>query len=331
MPRTLLDLTLKDLDGVGPATERKLREAGIESVLDLAAALPDEVAQTLGGSRENACALIYLAQAVLMKSGLLDREFMRASEVFERRRALMRCTTGSRNLDGLLKGGVETQAITELWGEYGSGKTQLCHTLCVTCQLPVDQGGLGGNALYIDTESTFRPERLYQIAEARGMNPQEALNNVIFCRVYNSNHLELVVKGLGRPIEKYGIRLLVVDSVISLHRAEFTGRGALAERQQRLNGLIHRLLRIAEIYNVAVVVTNQVQAQPDIFFGDPNRPAGGHIMAHACTYRLYLKKAGQDRRAIMVDSPYHPHSEATFTINEKGVTDPEVRGKPMEG
>lgn len=328
MAQSVLDLTLKDLDGIGPATERKLREAGIESVLDLAAALPEEVAQIVGGSKESVCALIYVAQSALMKSGLLEKEFIKASEVFDRRRALMKCTTGSKNLDELLRGGVETQAITELWGEYGSGKTQLCHTLCVTCQLPVEQGGLGGGALYIDTESTFRPERLYQIAEARGLNPQEVLNRVVFCRVYNSSHLELVVKSLGRYIEKEGIRLLVVDSIISLHRAEFAGRGALAERQQRLNTLIHRLLRVAEIYNVAVVVTNQVQAQPDTFFGDPNKPAGGHVIAHASTYRIYLKKAGQDRRAVIIDSPCHPHSEAAFTINEKGVADPESKKKP---
>jgi DNA repair protein RadA len=131
-------------------------------------------------------------------------------------------------------------------------------------------------------------------------------------------------------MEKDNIRLLVVDSVISLYRAEFSGRGTLAERQQRLNSLLHRLLRIAEIYNVAVVVTNQVQAQPDTFFGDPNKPAGGHVIAHASTYRIYLKKAGQDRRAILVDSPYHPHSEATFTINEKGVADPEPKKKTSD-
>jgi DNA repair protein RadA len=331
MAETLLDMELRDLDGIGPTTEKKLRDAGIESVLDLAAALPDEVAQATGGSKENACALIFVAQSALMNSGLLEKEFIRASEAFERRKALMKCTTGSKNLDGLLGGGVESQAITELWGEYGSGKTQICHTLCVTCQLPAGQGGLAGNALYIDTESTFRPERLYQIAEARGMNPKEVLNNVTLCRVYNSSHLELVVSRLGKYIEEHNIRLLIVDSIISLHRAEFAGRGTLAERQQRLNTLIHRLLRLAEIYNIAVVVTNQVQAQPDTFFGDPNKPAGGHVLGHACTYRIYLKKAGHDRKAVMVDSPYHPYNEATFTISEKGVVDPEVKKKAVEG
>jgi len=325
LAQTILDLSVGELEGVGQALERRLREAGICSLLDLAAAIPSEVAEAIGGSEKTACELVLMAQDRLRGCGLLEKEFMQASEAYERRKRLLRCTTGSRSLDELLGGGVETQAITELYGEYGSGKTQLCHTLCVTCQLPPEKGGLGGGALYIDTESTFRPERLYQIAEARGLDPMEVLSKVIFTRIYNSSHLELVVKNLGEIVEKHGIRLVVVDSVISLHRAEFNGRGTLADRQQRLNNLIHRLLRVAEVYNIAAVVTNQVQAQPDTFFGDPTKPAGGHIIAHACTYRIYLKKAGQERKAIVVDSPCHPYSEAVFTINEKGVADVECR------
>lgn len=325
MAETILDLTLRDLEGVGPALEKRLREAGIVSVLQLAAALPDEVVEAIGGAEENALQLIMEAQNKLRSSGLLEREFIPALEALERRRKLMKCTTGSKNLDELLKGGIETQAITELYGEYGSGKTQLCHTLCITCQLPPEKGGLWGGALYIDTESTFRPERLYQIAEARGLDPQEALKKVIYTRIYNSSHLEVLVKNLDEHIEKYNIRLIVVDSVISLHRAEYTGRGTLAERQQRLNNLLHRLLRVAEIYNIAVVVTNQVQTQPDTFFGDPTKPAGGNVVAHTSTYRIYLKKAGHDRRATIIDSPYHPYGEAAFTISEKGVADPEPK------
>jgi DNA repair protein RadA len=327
MAQTILDLTLTELEGVGPALEKRLREAGITSLLELAAALPSEVAEVIGGSEKAAGELVVMAQDKLRSCGLLEKEFIQASEAYERRKRLMKCTTGSSSLDELLKGGVETQAITELYGEYGSGKTQLCHTLCITCQLPPEKGGLGEGALYIDTESTFRPERLYQIAEARGLDPMQTLSKIIFTKVYNSSHLELVIKSLGEIVEKHSIRLVVVDSIISLHRAEFSGRGTLAERQQRLNSIIHRLLRVAEVYNIAAVVTNQVQAQPDTFFGDPTKPAGGHIIAHACTYRIYLKKAGQDRKAIIVDSPCHPYSEAVFTVNEKGVADVEGRKK----
>jgi DNA repair protein RadA len=181
---------------------------------------------------------------------------------------------------------------------------------------------LDAGAIYIDTEGTFRPERIYQIAEANGLDPHEILQRIILCKVYNSSHLELVVRGLDRFIERFKVKLLIVDSVISLHRAEFIGRGTLANRQQRLNYLIHRLLRLAEVFNIAVVVTNQVQSKPDTFFGDPTRPAGGNVIAHACTYRIYLKKSGPQRIATMVDSPYHPYSDIRFQITEKGIEDP---------
>lgn len=330
MSETVFDMELRDLEGIGPSTEKKLKDAGIESVLDLAVALPDEVAEKVGGAAENASAMIFVAQKALMESGLIDKEFVPAIESFEKRKSMVRCTTGSKNLDTLLIGGVETQAITEFWGDFGSGKSQLCHTLCVTAQLPTEKGGFGGDVIFIDTESTFRPERVHQIAESRGLDPIKVLKNVIICRVYNSSHLELAIKRLGKYIEQYGVKLVVVDSIISLHRSEFAGRGTLAERQQKLNGIVHRLLRIAEIYNVAVVVTNQVQAQPDTFFGDPTKPAGGHIIGHACTYRVYLKKAGQERIATIIDSPYHPYSETRFVISEKGVEDPEPK-KGREG
>jgi len=327
MVDSVIDLDLKEVDGIGPKTKEKLIEGGIESVLDLAVALPGEVEEILGGKEEGAFSLISAARKLLEQSGLLEKEFVPASDVLQRRQTMLRCKTGSKNLDNLLTGGVETQAITEVFGDYGSGKTQLCHTLCCICQLPPTDGGFNGGAIYIDTESTFRPERISQIAHARGMNVEEILKNITFCKAYNSSHLEVILKALGKYIEKNKVKLVIVDSIISLHRAEFSGRGTLAERQQRLNSLIHRLLRIAEIYNIAVVVTNQVQSQPDTFFGDPTRPAGGHVIAHACTYRIYLKKAGQDRIATMVDSPYHPYGDTRFTITEMGVVDTDLTKK----
>jgi DNA repair protein RadA len=323
MTEVSLDIDLSNLKGVGPKTRQKLIDGGIQSIMDLAVALPREIEDILGGKEEKAFSFIISAKRSLEQSGLLDKEFIPAGELLQKRRNMMRCTTGSNNLNKILSGGVETQAITEVYGDFGSGKTQLCHTLCCTCQLQPGEGGLGGGAIYIDTESTFRPERLYQIAQARGLDPDKIINNVTFCKVYNSSHLELVIKVLGKHIERCEAKLVIVDSVISLHRAEFMGRGTLAERQQRLNSLIHRLLRFAEIYNIAVVVTNQVQTKPDTFFGDPTKPTGGNVIAHACTYRIYLKKAGKDRIATIVDSPYHPYIDARFTLTEAGVTDPE--------
>jgi DNA repair protein RadA len=321
MDEAMLDVDLDNMKGVGPKTKEKLVDGGIDSIMGLAVALPSEIEEILGG-KETATKLISSARQYLESKGILKKQFILASEFLQKRKELMKVTTGSKNLDELLLGGVETQGITEFFGDYGSGKTQICHTLCVTCQLSPDQGGLGGGAIYVDTEGTFRPERLVQIAEARGLDASEILQQVVLCKVYNSNHLELVVKGLNRFIAKFKAKLLIVDSIISLHRAEFIGRGTLANRQQRLNKMIHRLLRLAEIFNIVVVVTNQVQSKPDTFFGDPTRPAGGHVIAHACTYRIYLRKSGKERKATIVDSPLHPYSDARFKVTDKGIEDP---------
>ena len=188
----------------------------------------------------------------------------------------------------------------------------------MSAQLPVEQGGLGGSALYIDTESTFRPERVAQIARARELDVESILNNIHVAKIYNASHLELIVRAMGTLIQQNNVRLVIVDSIISLHRAEFVGRGTLSERQQKLNAIMHRLKRVAEIYNVAVVITNQVQATPDTFFGDPTKAAGGNIIGHASTYRIYLRKAGQERKAIMVDSPMHPYGDTNFMVVEAG-------------
>ncbi|MCW3988370.1 MAG: DNA repair and recombination protein RadA [Candidatus Bathyarchaeota archaeon] len=321
MSETVLEVGLDNIKGIGPKITQKLIDGGIDSVLGLAVALPKEIEEILGGKEESASKLIMSARQQLESQGLLGKEFVLASEVLQKRKNMKRITTGSNKLDELLLGGIETQSITEFFGDFGSGKTQICHTLCVTCQLPLGQGGLEGVTIYVDTEGTFRPERLVQIAESKGLDADEILKNVVLCKVYNSNHLELVVRGLSRFIEKYNAKLLIVDSIISLHRAEFIGRGTLANRQQRLNRLVHRLLRLAEIFNIAVVVTNQVQSKPDTFFGDPTRPAGGNVIAHACTYRIYLKKSGPQRIATIVDSPCHPYSDTRFQVTENGVED----------
>jgi DNA repair protein RadA len=316
-----VELEIEDIEGVGPTTARKMKEAGISSVMELATAVAEELASDLGGSKETAATFIMAAQKLLRESGILDNEFTTADIELEKRKALLRCTTGARALDELLLGGIETQAITEFYGEFGSGKSQICHTLCVTAQQSPEAGGLGGNVILIDTEGTFRPERVDQIARARGMNSDEVLKKIAICKAYNSSHLELIVKSMGKYIDDFKAKMIIIDSIISLHRAEFAGRGTLADRQQRLNGIMHKLVRIAEIYNVAVIVTNQVQSTPDTFFGDPTKPAGGNVIGHASTYRIYLRKAGNDRIARIIDSPYHPYEDIRFTVNEKGIDD----------
>jgi DNA repair protein RadA len=249
-----------------------------------------------------------------------------AEAILERGKSLIKCTTGSLKLDAFLKGGIETQAITELAGEFGCGKSQICYTLCVTANLPVDKKGLGGDVIFIDTENTFRAERIFQIAEHRGVgDPADILRKIYVCKIYNTSHLEVIIHNLGKSIEEYKAKLVIVDSIIALHRAEFSGRGTLAERQQRLNIMLHNLSRLAEVHNVAVVITNQVQSQPDDFSG-----GDGNVMGHRSTYRIHLRKAGKTRIAIMIDSPYHAYDQTKFMIAEGGVQDAEEYSKGPE-
>ena len=318
---TVVDLEIQDIEGVGPTTARKLKEAGIVSVMDLAVASSDELAVDINSSKETAATFIMAAQRLLRESNILEKEFVTAESALEKRKALMRCSTGSNALDELLLGGIETQAVTEFYGEFGSGKSQICHTLSAIATQPAEAGGLNGGVIYIDTEGTFRPERLNQIARARDLEPSHVLKNVAVCKVYNSSHLELIIKDLGKYISDFNAKLVIIDSIISLHRAEFAGRGTLADRQQRLNNLLHKVIRLAEIFNIAVVITNQVQSSPDTFFGDPTKAAGGNVLGHASTYRIYLRKSGENRTAKMIDSPYHPYSDTKFTLNEKGTDD----------
>ena len=320
-PSTVVDLEIQDIEGVGPTTARKLKEAGIVSVMDLAVTSADELAVDLNSSKDTAATFIMAAQRLLRESNILEKEFVTAESALEKRKSLMRCSTGSRALDELLLGGIETQAVTEFYGEFGSGKSQICHTLAAIAPQPKEAGGLNGGVIYIDTEGTFRPERLNQIARARELEPSHVLKNVAVCKVYNSSHLELIIKDLGKYVNDFNAKLVIIDSIISLHRAEFAGRGTLADRQQRLNGLLHKVIRLAEIFNIAVVITNQVQSSPDTFFGDPTKAAGGNVIGHASTYRIYLRKSGENRTAKMIDSPYHPYSDAKFTLNEKGTDD----------
>src|SRR5919197_340006 len=332
------DLQLEDLAGVEPHLITKLKRAGIQSVLDLAVSIPHELAAgsydgsgAISADIETISEAVLKAKKLLIESGALIKEFSTADQVLERRKSLVRFTTGSKNLDDFLKGGVESQAITELTGEFGSGKSQICHTLCVTASHNKGEGSSGqlNSIIFIDTENTFRPERVQQIAEARGFDSEEIMKNVFVCKISNSAQLEALIRQLGKSIEEFKAKLVIVDSIISLHRAEYIGRETLADRQQRLNVMLHKLIRLSEIYNIAVVLTNQVQSSPDN--SDSTRAAGGNIMAHACTYRIFLRKIGKDRLVIMVDSPHHAYDQGKFTISEKGVENAEAKAAVEEG
>ena len=235
-------------------------------------------------------------------------------------------TTGSKELDKLLGGGIETGSITEMFGEFRTGKTQICHTLCVTCQLPKENGGGAGKALYIDTEGTFRPEKLKNIAERFGLDPDEVVANVLYARAYNSDHQnKLLLQACGLMAESK-FALLVVDSATALYRTDFSGRGELSARQMSLAKFLRNLQKIADEHQVAVLITNQVVAQVDgSSFGGANdkKPIGGHIMAHAAQTRLFLRKGMKENRICKIyDSPCLPEDEATYAITDNGIDDP---------
>ncbi|MGD8566241.1 MAG: DNA repair and recombination protein RadA [Candidatus Bathyarchaeota archaeon] len=309
---------LEELEGVGSTTASKLRNSGFITIEAIAVTPARELSEKSGLGYNTALNITSAARK------LVNVNFVTAKEVWEKRKEQLRISTGSENLDNMLGGGVETQALTELIGEFGSGKTQICLTLAVRSQLPQDEGGISGKALFIDTEGTFITDRVYQIAEASGLAPETVLENIFVARAYNSDHQCLLIDELFQICSNSDVKLVIVDSMISHFRGEYVGREHLAERQQKLNYYLHKLVRLSEAYNIAVVITNQVQANPAQFFGDPNKPAGGHVMAHASTHRIYLRKGKSNTRlARVIDSPCLPETSIRFRISEKGIENSE--------
>jgi len=308
---------LQDLPGVGDATLKKLKDAGIISIRTLAMNPLSKLTDEVGLGLKTAEKLVKTAQDV-EKMG-----FKSADIIWEKRKLLNKLTTGSQNLDDLLGGGFEPGAVTELFGEYRTGKTQVVHQLCVNVQLQYEQGGLEGSALYVDTEGTFRPERIIQMASGLDLDYNNVLRNITVGRAYNSDHQIVLVKKAPKIIEDKNIKLIIVDSLIGHFRSEYIGRGTLASRQQTLNSHIHDLLRLSEVYDELVVVfTNQVSAKPDVFYGNPLTHTGGHIIAHGSTIRVFLRKGkGEQRIAKVVDAPNIPESDTVFSITEDGIKD----------
>ena len=306
---------LEDLD-IGSVLSKKLRELGFHTVENLAMATPKELEQA-GIDKKNAKNLIRKARSSI------PLQFIRGDELVKMRENILRLTTGSNMLDNLLGGGIESQSITEFYGEYGSGKSQMCHQLCVNAQLPLIQGGLGGSALYIDTENTFRTERIFQMAKNLGLDPEDTIKNIIFAEAFTSDHQMFLLENADKVIKENNVKLIVVDSLTSHFRSEYLGREMLQERQQKLNKHMHRLIRMSRAFNAVAVVTNQVMSKPDAFFGDGIHPVGGHIVAHTSHTRVFLRKSarGAVRIARLVSSPYLPEGEGIFRVSENGIED----------
>ena len=312
---------IRDLPGIGPRTAENLEKAGYYSVESLAISSPNEICEISGIS--DAIALKIISSAKEHAEHLV--KWYKGLEIMERRQGLPRVTIGNKELDDMVGGGLEAGSITEFYGEFGSGKSQICHQLAVNLQLPPEQGGLGGKVLWLDTEATFRPERIHEMALSAGLDPESILENILTARAYNAAHQMLLLENAEKMIKEENIKMLIIDSLMVHFRSEYIGRGKLAERQQKLAQHLSKLHRLTDIYQLISVVTNQVMSRPDILFGDPTAPVGGHILGHSTTTRIYLRKSkGDTRVGRVVDSPCLPLGEARFMITKEGLQDVEA-------
>ncbi len=307
--------SISDLPGVGAATAEKLKEAGYSDMMSIAVSSPGEMTDSAGVTEAVARKMINEAR------NSLDMGFESGADLLKKRDTIEKIKTTSETFDELMGGGFETGAITECFGEFGSGKTQVGHILATNLQKI--KGAKAPVAVYIDTENTFRPERIIQLAKGAGLNPEEVLKSIKVARAYNSDHQMLLTEKVEELIKNgENIKLIIVDSLTAHFRAEFIGRGTLAERQQKLNKHMHTLLKLADQYNVCVYVTNQVMSKPDQFFGDPTAAIGGHIVAHASTFRIYLRKGKKGSRvAKLIDAPNLGDGEVCFNVTEGGLKD----------
>jgi len=316
---TVEEAKLTDIPGIGPGIASKLEAAGIYDLMGLAVMSPPALSELAGVGEAVARKAIQAARS-MMKLGFID-----GAEFAKQRENIGFITTGSKNLDALLGGkGIEACAMTEAYGAFSSGKSQLAFSLAVNVQLPKEQGGLNGKAVFIDTEGTFSPSRIRQIADGLGASPEKVLKNILVARAFNADHQILLVDKITELIKEQDepIKLVIVDSLTAHFRAEFSGRGQLADRQQKLNRYLHQLTKLAEQHKLAIYVTNQVISNPAMMFGDPTTHVGGNIVGHAAKVRLYLRKGKQGSRvAKMIDAPNLPENECQFWVTEQGVKD----------
>lgn len=319
--------SIEDIPGIGPSTAAKLRELGYTTVEALATATINEL---VGGGIPDKTAAKIISSA---RSGI-EVKFVSALEILKQREHIQKLATGSKKLDSLLGGGLETMTITEFFGEFGTGKSQISHQLAVNVQLPVERGGLNGTAVYVDSENSFRPERVVSMAKYLGLDPVKTVENIVIAEAFNSDHQILIVERLDEIIKRRNVKLVIVDSLTTHFRSEYLGRESLVKRQQKLNAHLHRLERLSKAFNLAILVTNQVMSKPDEIFGLGAYPVGGHILAHRSHTRVYLRKARGEqglRVARLIVSLDRPEGECLFKITENGITDVEEEYTEDEG
>ena len=306
--------------GINVADLKKLKEAGIHSALAVIYTTRKDLCNIRGMSDTKVDKIQEAARRLTEAGFVTGMEFMKTKLATR-----FHITTGASQVNQLLGGGIESSSITEIFGEFRCGKTQICHSLAVLCQLPVSHGGGAGKACYIDTENTFRPDRVQTIASAYGLDPQQVLSNVMYARCLNSDHLWQLLVCASAKMAEEKFALLIIDSIMAPFRVDFSGRGELAERQQILGRFMAKLQKISEEFNIAVVITNQVMSDPAAamtFAANPPKPIGGHIMAHFSTTRLALRKGRAEQRIMKIyDSPCLPEGDAVYEICAKGIQD----------
>lgn len=310
--------------GVSATDLKKAKEAGFNTVRSLVMHSKSHLLDVRGFSDAKVDKLLDACRKAL--SNPSERGgFVTAATFREMRKDIVKITTGSKAVDEVLAGGIQTRSITEIHGEWRCGKTQLCHTLAVSTQLPFEMGGGYAKVAYIDTEGTFRSERILEIAERYGMDGEAVLENIMIARTFTHEQMEDALLTIAGKMAEEPFKLLIVDSVMAHYRVDFTGRGELSGRQQRLGQFMSKLSKLADEFNLAIVCTNQVQSDPGAmaFAGvEPKKPIGGHVLAHASTIRLCVRKGRAEARVLKVmQGPDLKEQDAEFMISNGGVVD----------
>ena len=308
-------MNMKDLEalpGVGKGTADKMREGGILSLMSVATSTPGQMSDACGMTAASARKVINAAR------DMCELGFEMGNEVQEKEEATGIIATHYEPIDRLLGGGLELGTTMEVFGEFACGKTNLSHLLAVSTlkQYP------DSYVVWIDTESTFKTSRIRDFCKGLDVDPELVLKHIKVGKALTSDHQILLTENIEKDIveKEHDVKLLILDSLTNHFRAEYLGRGTLANRQQTLNGYLHKIGKLADMYTMAVYMTNQIQADPGQMFGDPNKAIGGNIVGHFATTRLYIRKAAKNtRKIILIDSPNLAPGDAHFEIGENSL------------
>lgn len=316
------DIGLQQLKGLGEATDKKLTGYGVSNLYDLCVRGAKEICEMTGADMDTCQGWVLKAKAKLGELGLVRKTDMTALELYDYQENIKKIPIGMADLDKLFDGGLHPESLYEIYGEFGSGKTQYALTACAVVLAS------GGHIIWLDCEDTFKPKRLVQILVARELVEDEdeaktLLANILIRHVPNTEDYELEEGRLTDYLVKQHAELIVIDGIIGQYAEEYIGRGTLSNRQNKLRRVMTHLKNICFYFSNVVLFTNQVQTDPSVMFADPIKPIGGNVVAHASTYRIYFKKSGKKRIARMVDSPKDDLIECQYALSIKGIDYPD--------